>query len=240
MATPRKLRCQVIQLIDHGDRVYTIVLKPEQRIPRFSPGQFLHLALDEYDPSDFWPESRVFSIASSPTERECLRISYSVVGRFTTRMEQELKEGLWVWVKLPYGEFTIQGDRDVVLFAGGTGVTAFTAFIAGLGDEFSHRVYLFYGARYPELLIYKTLVDCVAQQFAQLQVTYFVERKNIDAAEVCMLSGYLSVEVAWPMICAPLDTDYYLSGPPAMLKSLAEKLCERNVAGKAIYTDAWA
>ena len=32
----------------------------------FKPGQFLHLALDAFEPGGFWPESRVFSIASAP------------------------------------------------------------------------------------------------------------------------------------------------------------------------------
>ena len=66
MATPQKIRCQVQQITAHGDHVYTVDLTPERPVPRFRPGQFLHLTLDDYDPSGFWPESRVFSIASSP------------------------------------------------------------------------------------------------------------------------------------------------------------------------------
>ena len=62
----QKLNCVVEQVIDHGERVYTLALRPERPVPRFRPGQFLHLALDPYDPSGFWPESRVFSIASPP------------------------------------------------------------------------------------------------------------------------------------------------------------------------------
>ena len=91
MATPQKLRCLVNKITDHGDHVYTVDLSLERPLPRFKPGQFLHLALDDYDPSGFWPESRVFSIASSITQRNVLRISYSVRGRYTARMENELQ-----------------------------------------------------------------------------------------------------------------------------------------------------
>jgi len=91
MPTPQKLRCQVQKISNHGDHVYTVNLAPERPIPRFRPGQFLHLALDDYDHSGFWPESRVFSIASSITQRNVLRISYSVRGRYTARMENELQ-----------------------------------------------------------------------------------------------------------------------------------------------------
>src|ERR1035438_8343115 len=98
-------------------------------------GQFLHLTVDDYDPSGFWPESRVFSIASSPRERKRLRICYSVKGRYTTKMEQVLKVGGEVWVKLPYGDFVIDGSNDAVLLAGGTGISAFTAFLQSLTPQ---------------------------------------------------------------------------------------------------------
>ena len=86
----QKLGCGVEQVVAHGERVYTLTLRPERQVPRFRAGQFLHLALDPYDPSGFWPESRVFSIASSPEERQCLRLTYAVHGGYTARMEAGL------------------------------------------------------------------------------------------------------------------------------------------------------
>jgi len=66
MATPQKLRCRVNKITDHGD---TVDLEPERPLPRSNPASSFHLTLDYYDPSGFWPESRVFSIASSPAQR---------------------------------------------------------------------------------------------------------------------------------------------------------------------------
>lgn len=37
-----------------------------------------------------------------------------------------------VWVKLPYGDFVIDDSHSSVLIAGGTGISAFTAFIEAL------------------------------------------------------------------------------------------------------------
>ena len=130
MAVVRKIPCVVRTVTDHGEHVYTVELQPSMPVPQFRPGQFLHLALDPYEPGGFWPESRVFSIASSPAERDRLAITYAVKGAFTTRMERELAAGGRAWVKLPYGEFVVDPARDAVLFAGGTGITAFTAFLA--------------------------------------------------------------------------------------------------------------
>ena len=89
MATPQKLRCLINKITDHGGHVYTVDLAPERPVPRFKPGQFLHLTLDDYDPSGFWPESRVFSIASSPAQRSDLRIRGDLRVRHPRR--------LWCW-----------------------------------------------------------------------------------------------------------------------------------------------
>lgn len=245
MPVPQKLRCRVERLIDHGDHVYTVDLIPERRAPQFRPGQFLHLALDEYDPSGFWPDSRVFSIASSPTQRDCLRISFSVQGHFTARMERELAENRHVWVKLPYGEFVIDETRDVVLLAGGTGITAFTAFLEGLTLEFRHSVYLAYGARNKNLLIYRDRIAEQARAISQLHTLYFVER---DTNEPAMSAGEtisgetigrLSVAVIWNKISSSPNALYYISGSPLMLKAISQELRAGGVAADAIRIDAW-
>jgi len=175
MATPQKLRCLVNKITDHGDHVYTADLAPERPLPRFKPGQFLHLTLDDYDPSGFWPESRVFSIASSPAQRNDLRISYSVRGRYTARMENELQEGRMVWVKLPYGDFVIRDANNVALLAGGTGITAFTAFLENLMSEHPSMVYLVYGARNHNLLIYRDMIENQVSRITKLKTFYFTE-----------------------------------------------------------------
>lgn len=238
MVNTQKLRCEVARLVDHGEYVYTLDLRPERPAPRFRPGQFLHLALDEYEPSGFWPESRIFSIASAPAQRDRLRISYSVRGQYTARMERELVEGSQLWVKLPYGEFFIEDTADVVLFAGGTGITAFAAFLDGLTSAFGAHVLLVYGARTASLLLYRDMLERRAAS-ACLQLRYFVERPDAASSEMGAVVGRISADVVWPWIQAPRQAKYYLSGPPSMLRTLASDLRNRGIAGEAIRIDAW-
>jgi ferredoxin-NADP reductase len=232
----QKLRCSVERVLPHGERVYTLVLRPERRVPRFRAGQFLHLALDPYDPSGFWPESRVFSIASSPADRDTIRITYAVHGRFTERMEREAVEGRQIWIKMPYGDFIIGGRSDIVLFAGGTGVTAFTAFLEDVPPVADQSITLAYGARTADLLIYRGIVERCARKTPSLSVVYFVEDAR-DAAGY--LPGRISVEAVWPTLRRPLAAAYYISGPPAMLKGISAELRTRTVAPEAIHIDAW-
>jgi ferredoxin-NADP reductase len=245
MAVVQKIRCRVEKITDHGDHVYSVDLKPERLVPRFRPGQFLHLALDEYDPSSFWPESRVFSIASSPLERDRISLAYSVRGRFTARMEKELGEGRNLWVKMPYGDFLVESTTPAVLLAGGTGITAFTAFLQGLSPGFPHKVYLGYGARTRELLILRHRLGEIQKKIPQLSLYFFVERLSPETREALPPDGYpemagpLSLDALWREIPDPWAATYYLSGPPAMIKNLGEKLREKRVQPGSVRIDAW-
>ena len=243
MAVTQKLSCQVEQLLHHGDHVYTVVLRPSRAVPRFHPGQFLHLALDPYDPTGFWPDSRAFSIASPPTERTRILISYSVQGRFTTRMEEELVEGCEVWVKMPYGRFLVDATTDVVLFAGGTGITAFIAFLERLQPN-SQTVNLAYGARTRDLLLYKeSILDCIERAPA-LDVCFFIEQGGeketaADSPGQNEHRGRVSVASAWRRIPRPLEATYYIAGPPVMLDTVSRDLRAKGIAQEAINIDAW-
>jgi ferredoxin-NADP reductase len=238
MPVTQKLGCVVEQVVAHGERVYTLALRPERLVPRFRAGQFLHLALDPYDPSGFWPESRVFSIASSPAQRDSVRITYAVHGPFTARMESDLVEGRHVWIKMPYGDFAVDSRADVALFAGGTGVTAFTAFLEGLTAEGRQPVTLAYGARTGRLLIYRDVVERCAARLPSLDVLYFVE-ENGDGDPPAVHAGRVTVEAVWARLRRPLETSYYISGPPPMLRAIGQDLRSRNIAPEAIHIDAW-
>jgi len=229
VAVARRIPSTVQSVTNHGERVYSVELLPSQPVPRFKPGQFLHLALDACEPGGFWPESRVFSIASSPDERDRLAITYAVKGAFTMRMERELAQGTEVCVKLPYGEFVVDPVRDAVLFAGGTGVTAFTAFLGSLTADHASRVALFYGARTLDLFVYGPFAAACARQAPTLDVHLVCEETD----------GRLSTAYAWPVVQTFDDPAFYLSGPPQMLAALSQQLRERGVPEPHIRSDAW-
>ena len=238
MSTPQKLRCRVHSIVPHGEHVYTVELIPRTPpVPRFKPGQFFHLALDPYDPAGFWPESRVFSIASSPRQRDKVKFTFSVKGRYTARMEKEIVGERDVWVKMPYGEFFVNVNRPVVLLAGGTGITAFTAFLDDLVDSPPCPVTVFYGARHRDLLVYRPLVDRCTQNLTAFQAFYFLERLGHKARNE--LPGQISVASVWQRIPEPTNSDFYISGPPAMLQGLAPQLRDKGVKGQSIHIDAW-
>jgi ferredoxin-NADP reductase len=237
VAQPIKLRARVDRIETHAPDVRSFVLVPERPAPRFRPGQFLHLAIDAFDPSQHWPESRVFSIASPPEERQRLRITVSALGKFTQRM-MALKEGDQVWVKLPYGDFVIQseGDAPVVLIAGGTGITPFVSFFAGASTTAPVRV--LYGARRSELLIYREVLEQAKERSPHLAWQAFVEENAREDERPGRLSVEAALEAARGTGAGDAAT-YYISGPPAMLAMFRAGLAAAGVPPERIRTDAW-
>ncbi len=70
--------------------------------------------------------------------------------------------------------------RDAVLFAGGTGITAFTAFLRSLTADHPHRVLLLYGARTPDLFVYGDLVRERAREVPALTPSSYARQPMAD------------------------------------------------------------
>jgi ferredoxin-NADP reductase len=73
------------------------------------------------------------------------------------------------------GLFVIRDAKNVVLLAGGTGITAFIAFIEAQVSASHNKVFLAYGARKPELLLYRNLIDAKVGADNGFKALYFVE-----------------------------------------------------------------
>ncbi len=241
MATPIKIPCTVAAVIEHDAAVSTVTLRPARRLPNFKPGQFLHLALDPFDPTiGFWPESRVFSIASLATDPE-VSIAYSVKGPFTRRMRQELSAGKEVWIRLPYGHFSMAaGVHETVLVAGGTGITPFIAFILNELKRPSGAVLsLVYGVRKPELLLFTDILQRAASQLAGFKLLAFSEEIDTVTAPFHLRPGSLSFDELWAAARDPQAATFYLAGPAAMISTFRAGLGEKGVDPANIKIDEW-
>lgn len=250
MGNPIRLRAAVIEVTPHGTGIYQVKLRPESRIPSFKAGQFLHLTLEDFDPSSgFWPESRVFSIASGPGE-ECIEIVYSVKGRYTSRMEREIAVGRSVWLKLPYGSFIISRVAEkasaVILIAGGTGLTPFIPFIRDAmrqsAGSVTRKIVLHYGVRSPDMLLYADLLCRAARSLAGFTWRLWVEAGEGAAIDsdvpVVRKSGRLDPDV----VVREDGGDraiYFLSGPPAMIQFFRKRLKELGLPDERIQIDEW-
>ncbi len=242
MSTPIKIKCTVSSIESYDESVFSVKLKPARRLPRFKPGQFLHLSLDPYDPTGgFWPESRVFSIASAPFESE-ITIAYAVKGKFTLRMKDELYVGKDAWVKLPYGHFVVSSepDEEVVLVAGGTGITPFIPFLLKeINSPSEVKIYLVYGVRRPELLIFGDVIADTMANLNGFRFYAFCEERAKTISQFPVAQGRLTIDAILQATTDPARTDFYLSGPIEMINTFKIGLKDKGISETKIHVDEW-
>jgi ferredoxin-NADP reductase len=226
MAIVKKQKATVISIENKIEGVYTLTFASDKGF-RYAPGQFLHLAIDDsYDGSGQWPESRCFSLQSSPTESNA-RISYSVKGEFTRMMEKQLKVGSEVWLKLPYGELFEQehNKANTVFIAGGTGVTPFLS----LFTHESFREYtnpsIYLGFRSIEYNLYNAELENLCNSDKFVKLVY----QNVD--------GVISITNIFEQHST--SAFYYISGPPVMIRIFKETLLKNGVPTTHVLTDDW-
>lgn len=223
----KKYLSEVVSIKNPFKGIYTVEFKSLERPYKYDPGQFLHIAIDEeYDGIGQWPESRCFSMQSDPAE-EVIRITYAVKGNFTQEMEKVLKVGREVWLKLPFGELFTQphNKTNTVFIAGGTGVTPFLSLFTheSFRDYLNPKIYL--GYKNEDYYIYQKELSAIKNDNAQ--ITIFYENKDgvIDIVKIHEQNGN--------------DSNYFISGPPVMIKIFKNKLIERGVPSKNVLTDDW-
>lgn len=238
MANPVKLQVYVVERVEHTHSVISFVFQAKTRLPRIKPGQFLHLAIDHYDPSFNWPDSRVFSIAKFDTNKKTLQITISVKGTFTERMRDELKIGTELWIKLPYGDLTLNDDlNDLVLIAGGTGITPFISFLQQFVKEDTDKnIKLYYGVRTENLIIYQKLIEEADEKLDNFSYQLYVE--DLPASDQKIKKGIIDVK----QIIKENKTrecNYFIAGPKEMMESIVKLLTANDIKQSRIFLDKW-
>lgn len=111
----------------------TITPKRNCAVFDFEPGQYASISFRRYGrPSAM----RCFSITSSPNSRRQLEFAIRLDGDFTRSLARQ-PVGSTVYVRGPFGNFTLDNHykRNMVLLAGGIGVTPFMSMIRFATEE---------------------------------------------------------------------------------------------------------
>lgn len=224
----KKYRSIVKQIDNPVEGVYTLTMESNSGRFRYDAGHFLHLAIDEYDPSLAWPESRCFSVQTSP-EDSYLKLTYAVKGEFTNRMANTLKEGTEIWLKMPYGELFEQEHtkENTVFISGGTGITPYLSLFTDSSFINYSQPVLYAGFRDKSLNLYKDELQRAKEINPSLTVheVYQDEQGILDIATILKKTTH--------------NTSFFISGPPIMIKSFKNYLIENGVSESQVKTDDW-
>jgi len=228
MAIVKKYPSRIVSIKNSIDGVYTIDFESLGKPFKYDAGQFLHLAIDEYDPSTQWPDSRCFSMQSSPIE-ELIRITYAAKGQFTKRMKHELKVGSEVTLKLPYGDLFSQDHNktNTVFIAGGTGITPYLSLFTDQSFAVYEHPVLYSGFRTENMNLYKTELEMAEKINPGLDIHLVYQDKD----------GILDIEKI--LNENTLNCSYFISGPPVMIKNFKLTLISKGVSEQNVLTDDW-
>jgi NAD(P)H-flavin reductase len=223
----KKYKSELISINNPFEGIYTLEFKSLNGIYKYYPGQFLHIAIDtNYDGIGQWPESRCFSMQSNPDD-ETIKITYAVKGKFTHQMEKQLKLGSKIWLKLPYGDLFTQphNKSNTVFISGGTGITPFLSIFTHESFSEYTNPHIYLGFRKKEFNIYHNELARSCNSSIFVKIFY----ENIDSI-IDIQSIFTENET---------KTDYFISGPPVMIKSFKKALICYGVPENQILTDDW-
>jgi ferredoxin-NADP reductase len=203
---------------------------------QFQAGQFCDWTLIDPPTTDAEGNSRTFTIASAPAERD-LMIATRMRDTAFKRVLNSIVPGTEVELDGPFGQMVLRDDsgRPAVFLAGGIGITPFRSIAVQAAQMAQpHRLYLFYSNRRPEdtaFLDELVLLEKQSRNFklvatmtdmAHSAKTWNGETDFIDGV---MLSRYL------PDIATPI---YYIAGPPQMVAAMRKTLNQVGVKSQDI------
>lgn len=205
-----------------------VVLKPIGIPMAYNPGQFAYLSVvcPGID-----PEAHPYSFTTA-ANGPYIRFVIKELGDDTKTMKN-LVVGSKAFLEGPYGDFTYHNSRNKkqIWIAGGVGVTPFLSLARSLKNKSAYRVQLFYASDRLEdtvflrelLMIQKTIPDV-------FELT--VVNKNI--------SGFVSLELLQKQLGDLTGYDFFICGPPPMLKILKGGLVKAHVSSTQVYTEEFS
>lgn len=203
----------------------------------FLPGQAVDLTLLNPPETDAEGNTRAFSIASAPSEKNLMfatRMRDTAFKRVLGRMPLDSS------VKLdgPWGELTLPAGatRPVVFLTGGIGITPFRSMlIQAAADKSSSRYLLFYSNRRPEDAAFLAELQNLALPSFRLIAT--MTQANQSAQPWHGETGYLNTEMIAKYVGNLIGPVYYTAGPPAMVDAMRKMMTAAGVSAEDLRTE---
>lgn len=174
------------------------------------PGQFFRW---RFLTPDHWATAHPFSLSAVPTDT-ALRLTVKALGD-GSRDLQALPVGTWVVAEGPYGAITPgrRTRRDVLLVAGGVGITPMRALFESLPVAPGGDVLLVYRARDEQELVFRDELDLIARDRGA-RVAYVLGRDRAALSRAALLHNVPDL----------VERDVYMCGPPGLMTAVRESL----------------
>ncbi len=211
-------------------------LEPESgKVPHFVPGQFAFLHILSPDGSSII--RRPYSIASSPSSAY-LEFAIDMVGGQMTGRLENLAPGDIIGVEGPAGHMVFNNEQRAAFIAGGTGVSPFISMLRhaaekGLRGEFV----LFYSTKTEAHILFRTELAALQSRNPGIRVVVTLTREA--PAGWKGETGRINKEMLAKHTREPGGFDWWVCGPPLMVKAVRECLSELSVDPRRLRLEGW-
>jgi ferredoxin-NADP reductase len=186
---------------------------------------------------------RCFSIVSSPTDRDIIQFAIRVQGDFTSAAK-ELKRGDKVNVVGSFGEFVIDDeiDKNVILLAGGIGITPFISMARFAADcRLKIPITLLYSCQsQDDIPFYEELIS-LEKRNPNFKVAFFITSGPTDKlTKGRVYSGRIDEDVLSEVTNNSFDNfTHFICGPKNFISALQSTLIKNNVSPDHLITEAF-
>ena len=174
---------------------------------------------------------RCYSMSSSPLAQEDLRITVKRDrnGVVSNWLNDHAAVGDDIHAAPPAGRFLLrESDRDVVAFAGGSGVTPVFSLIRTALAGTSRAVRLLYANRDRDSVIFADALDRLAADYPdRLTVQHHLDD----------VSGVVVPAEIESFITGVDDADYYICGPAPFMDAVESSLATSGVPGQRVHVE---
>lgn len=189
-------------------------------------GQYVYIKLG------FMSEDHPFSVTQYEQSSGAITVTYRLAGMYTQELSK-VPAGSEVLLSGPYGNFMHELDdmpTPIVYLAGGIGVTPFVGPI--LKKAKTHEQWLFAANRTRDLAVLtKPLKDALG---ARAVAVYSREDGAMNPGEE---AGYISADLLRKYLGDLSRYQFYLCGPPSMMKAMHEMLASAGIAPERVRSE---
>lgn len=211
---------------------YTFYFKRNEEARDFVPGQTYEMKLPHKN-MDERGEDRVFTISSSPTNKEFITITTRIIQSSFKKTLANLRSGSRVQFDGPWDDlnFDASDERPHVFIAGGIGVTPFHSIVQySLDKNLMTRMTLFVSWKTQNEMIFDEFFRKAEDELPNF--TYVPTLTNDESLDSDIWDGErgrITDEMIKKYIIDITGCKYFVAGPPLMVKSLKKIILDMGV-----------
>jgi len=233
----QKMPLTVTRVATEGKSCTCIELSPMTDRPfQYLPGQFVFVSIHSKYISR---ETHPFTLSSTPTHPQCLQITVRSSGDWT-RCAGRIVKGDRVYIQGPFGRFShilTDPDREIVMIAGGIGITPMLSMLRFMVDRLDHRaVTLIWSNRTREDMVYSNEFNDLMSKLIGLRPIFVFTGASAERVS----TGRLNVKKLQTMLqtCSRRAV-VFVCGPGQMMKQVKGDLKCIGFSSRSIYTETF-